>query len=508
MTDWIDDGESGASVRAKLNSIPGSFQPSDSDLTAIALLTTTAFGRALLTVANAAALRTAAGLGTAAVAAVGDFQPIDADLTAIAALTTTAFGRSALELADAAALRTLAGLGSAALSASGDFQPADSDLTAIAALSTTAFGRSVLTQADAAALRTLAGLVIGTNVQAYSAILAAIVATGITTAMFAANVVDTDGTLAANSTTRLPAQSAVKTYVDARVAALVASAPGTLDTLDELAAALADDPNFATTMATALGNRIRVDAAQSFTGGEKTQARANIGAVIGTDVQAYDADLAAIAALTTATFGRSLLTLVDAAALRTAAGLGTAALAATGDFQPIDADLTAIAALTTTAYGRALLELANAAAVRSAAGLVIGTDVAAFSDARFGREVQLLVSDPLGDAITTGDGKVYFRVPAALNGKTLTAVAASLSTVSSSGIPTVQLRRVRAGTPADMLSTKLTIDATELDSSTAAAAAVIDGASNGVSTGDQIFVDIDVAGTGAKGLSVNMSFSV
>ena len=40
------------------------------------------------------------------------------------------------------------------------------------------------------------------------------------------------------------------------VADLVDSAPATLDTLNELAAALGDDPNFATTMATALGNKV------------------------------------------------------------------------------------------------------------------------------------------------------------------------------------------------------------------------------------------------------------
>ncbi len=41
-------------------------------------------------------------------------------------------------------------------------------------------------------------------------------------------------------------------YVDAAVAALIDSSPGVLDTLNELAAALGDDPNFATTIATAL----------------------------------------------------------------------------------------------------------------------------------------------------------------------------------------------------------------------------------------------------------------
>jgi hypothetical protein len=47
-------------------------------------------------------------------------------------------------------------------------------------------------------------------------------------------------------------------------------------------------------------------------------------------------------------------------------------------YQPLDADLTAIAALTTTAFGRAALVFADAAAARTAYGLVIGTNVQAY----------------------------------------------------------------------------------------------------------------------------------
>lgn len=62
------------------------------------------------------------------------------------------------------------------------------------------------------------------------------------------------------------------------IANLVATAPTTLDTLNELAAALGNDPNFAATIATALGYRVRFDAPQTLTGPQKAQARDNIGA--------------------------------------------------------------------------------------------------------------------------------------------------------------------------------------------------------------------------------------
>lgn len=117
----------------------------------------------------AADMASQAELDTAVAALATVYQPLDSDLSAIAALTTTSFGRSLLALADQAALQAAAGLVIGT-----DVQAHDSDLDAIAALATTTFGRSLLALADAAALRSTAGLVIGTNVQAYDAELAAL----------------------------------------------------------------------------------------------------------------------------------------------------------------------------------------------------------------------------------------------------------------------------------------------------------------------------------------------
>lgn len=71
--------------------------------------------------------------------------------------------------------------------------------------------------------------------------------------------------------------SKIDTEISTAVSGLIDSAPGVLDTLDELAAALGDDANFATTMSTALGLRLRVDASQGLTGPQQAQGVANLG---------------------------------------------------------------------------------------------------------------------------------------------------------------------------------------------------------------------------------------
>lgn len=111
------------------------------------------------------------------------------------------------------------------------------------------------------------------------------------------------------------------------------------------------------------------------------------------------------------------------------------------------------------------------------------------------QEYLLIAASDETTTITTGTAKVTFRMPYAFK---VTAVRASLSTVSSSGVVTVDINE--GGTT--ILSTKLTIDASEKTSTTAATPAVISDAD--LADDAEITIDIDTAGTGAKGLKVTL----
>lgn len=105
--------------------------------------------------------------------------------------------------------------------------------------------------------------------------------------------------------------------------------------------------------------------------------------------------------------------------------------------------------------------------------------------------------------VVAGDGKFVFEIPREMNAMVLTQVESYVTTVSTSGKPTIQLRKVGG---ADMLSTKCEIDANEKNSKDAAIQPVINTATDDVAWGDHIAIDVDVAGTGAKGLGVILTF--
>ena len=302
-----------------------------------------------------------------------------------------------------------------------DVQAYDAGLTSIAGLTTaadryiytsandvyttgviTAFGRSLVDDADASTARTTLGLAIGTNVQAYDAGLATIA--GLTTA-------------------------------EDRYLYTVAQDLYVAGTITAFGRSLVDDTDAATS-------------------------RTTLGLVIGTDVQAYDAGLTSIAALTTASgsylfttandvyttgistaYGRSVLassgvesfvtttlTAGTGIVLSYDSGTDTATINTSGlvigtDVQAYDAGLTSIAGLTTaadryiyttsndvyttgviTSFGRSLVDDADASTSRTTLGVVIGTDVAAIASPTFTGTVNaaaLILSGALTVAGTT-----------------------------------------------------------------------------------------------------------
>lgn len=89
---------------------------------------------------------------------------------------------------------------------------------------------------------------------------------------------------------------ATESYVDTKVSDLVNSAPETLDTLNELASALGNDPNFATTVSNQIGNKANDSDVVHKSGNEtisdvKTFSNAIVGDLTGTASKATaDAD--------------------------------------------------------------------------------------------------------------------------------------------------------------------------------------------------------------------------
>ncbi len=101
-------------------------------------------------------------------------------------------------------------------------------------------------------------------------------------------------------------------------------------------------------------------------------------------------------------------------------------------------------------------------------------------------------------ALTTGTAKVTFRAPFAM---TITGLRANVNTASTSGTPTIDINE--SGTTI-MSATKLTIDANEKTSVTAATAAVI--SDSAIADDAEMTIDIDTAGTGTKGLKITIYY--
>jgi len=314
-------------------------------------------------------------------------QPLDADLTAIAGLTSaankvpyftgsgtaavtdfTVFGRSLVDDADAATARSTLGLVIGT-----NVQAYDAELAALAGVTSaadklpyftgsgtasvadlTSFGRSLIDDADAATARTTLGLVIGTNVQAYDAELAAL--SGLTptdNAIIVGN--GTTFVTETGATARTSLGLAIGTDVQAFDAQLT-----------DIAGLTPTDNGIV------IGNGTNVVVETGAT------ARTSLGLAIGTDVQAYDADLTTLGA--GGSSPRSFLALA----------IGT-------DVQAYDAQSADVAGLTPTDNGVIIgngtnFVVESGATLKTSLGLTVGTDIQAY-DAQLADIAGLTPSD-------------------------------------------------------------------------------------------------------------------
>lgn len=104
------------------------------------------------------------------------------------------------------------------------------------------------------------------------------------------------------------------------------------------------------------------------------------------------------------------------------------------------------------------------------------------------------------DIATTGDFKAKVMIPSYYDGYLIDDVELGLAFACGGVTPlTVQISRLRggseSGTLVDVLSTRVTIDPGEWSSTTASVPAVIDSANDDVTTGDILYVNVDLKGT-------------
>lgn len=555
-------------------------------------------------------------------------QNADATLTALAGVTTsadqiiyatgsdaftttslTAFGRTLIDDADAATARTTLGLVIGT-----NVQAYDAELTALAGLTSaadtvpyftgsgtaslgtfTAFGRSLVDDADAATARATLGLVIGTNVQAYDAELAAVAGlssssntvprfTGSGTADLL--TFDTDGTLAGNSDTRLASQKAVKTYVDqiiasqdamvfkgvidcsanpnypaadrghtyrVSVAGKIGGASGTNVEVGDLLLCITDgtsagtqagvgsnwsisqanldgavigpssatDSNFAQfdgTSGKLIKGGLSFDTDGTLSANSATRVPSQSAVKTYADTkQPLDSELTALAGVTSAadalpyftgagtaatttltSFARTLIDDTDAATMRTTLGLAIGT-----NVQAYDAELAALASVTSaadkvpyftgsgtatvadfTSFGRSLVDDANASAARTTLGVAIGTDVQAYSANNTIRSLTYCI-DGGGATITTGNKK-GFRVPFACTINSVT-----LGADQSGSIVIDIWKRAHASYPPTVSQTITASAKPTLSSATNSEDSTLTGWTTSISAGDWLFFNVD-----------------
>ena len=219
------------------------------------------------------------GTGNASItAAIGANTIVDADINASAAITATKIAGTAVTQADVGTVTSTMILDGTILNA---------DINSAAAIDKTKISGTAVTVADTGTVTSTMiadGTIVNADINASAAIALSKLATdplaraNHTGTQLAATVSDFDTQVRTSRLDQMAAPTAsvalnaqkitgladptlaqdasTKAYTDLQITNLIAAAPGALDTLDELAAALGDDASFATTVTNSLAGKL------------------------------------------------------------------------------------------------------------------------------------------------------------------------------------------------------------------------------------------------------------
>jgi hypothetical protein len=297
--------------------------------------------------------------------------------------------------------------------------------------------------------------------------------------------------------------AATKAYVDTAVANVVASAPAALDTLDELANALGDDPNFATTVATSIGTKV-AKAGDSMTGalsmgnnkvtdlatptnGTDAVNKTYIDTVFGsTSSAATSATSAATSASSASTSASSALTSANSAAASASAAATSASSASTS----------ASSALSTYS---SLIDVTGAGLVRDM-GEITSPDTTTTT--------YINISTLATSAANSASSAATSATSAATSASSASTSASSASTSASSALTSASsaaTSATAASTSASSASTSATAAATSASSASTSASSALTSANSAASSATAAATSASSASTSASSAATSAS---